>query len=352
MPEIDHSADARLGEVRPQHMLDLAGLDAYLGEHLTGYRGPLDIRQYAGGQSNPTYALTTPDRRYVMRKKPPGVLLESAHAIDREYRMLTALDPMGMPVPKARLYCNDPAIIGTPFYVMDHLDGRIFRDPRLPDLDAAERSAIYDEMGAVLARLHAVDLKAAGIEDFGRIGGYVARQMKRWTMQYSETGITDIEAMSFLMDWLPAHAPGDGETTIAHGDYRLENLVFHPTEAKVIGILDWELATLGDPLADLAYNCMVYRLSLPMQPGFDGKVPEGIPAEADYVEQYRRRTGRAVSEAQWRFYMAFSLFRLAAISAGIYIRGQKGSATSENALAFLTHTRTIADRGAAAAQGR
>ncbi|CAN7708608.1 phosphotransferase [Aminobacter sp. LjRoot7] len=352
MPEIDHSADARLGEVRPQHMLDLPRLDAYLRQHLAGYRGPLDVRQYAGGQSNPTYALATSDRRYVMRKKPPGVLLESAHAIDREYRMLTSLDPMGIPVPKARLYCNDPSIIGTPFYVMDHLDGRIFRDPRLPDLDRSERSAIYDEMGAVLARLHAVDLKAADIEDFGRMGGYVDRQMKRWTTQYRDTGITDIEAMTFLMDWLPAHAPCHGETTIAHGDYRLENLVFHPVEPKVIGILDWELATLGEPLADLAYNCMVYRLSLPMQPGFDGKVPEGIPDEADYVDRYSRRTGRAVSDAQWRFYMAFSLFRLAAISAGIYVRGMKGSATSDNALAFLTHTRTIADRGAEAAQGR
>jgi acyl-CoA dehydrogenase len=206
-------------------------------------------------------------------------------------------------------------------------------------------------MSRVLARLHAVKLDEAGIRDFGRVGGYVARQLKRWTGQYRETGISDIPSMAFLMDWLPAHMPPSDETTIAHGDYRLENLVFSPNEPRIIGILDWELATLGDPLADLAYNCMVYRLSLPMQPGFEGRVPEGLPSEAEYVARYAALTNRAVSPGAWRFYMAFSLFRLAAISAGIYVRGRTGSATSDNSQEFLDYTRTIADCGARAATG-
>lgn len=348
---MDHSADARLGDVQPTHRLDVRRLDAWLTGRLEGYAGPLEVRQYAGGQSNPTYSLATRSRRYVLRKKPPGRLLPSAHAVDREYRILSALWPAGIPVPTLRLYCDDPEVIGTPFYVMDHLDGRVLRDPRLPDMAPAERSAIYDEMGAVLARLHAVDLDVSGLRDFGRTGGYIVRQLKRWTGQYSETGIRDIEAMSFLMDWLPQHVPYAEETAIAHGDYRLENLVFHATEPRIIGILDWELATLGEPLADLAYNCMVYRLSLPTQPGFDGRVPEGIPSEADYVQAYRRRTGRRVGDREWRFYMAFSMFRLAAISAGIYMRGKVGSASSDNADQFLDHARTIADRGVAAATG-
>jgi aminoglycoside phosphotransferase (APT) family kinase protein len=337
--------------MRPMQAIDAGRLDSYLKQHMDGYEGPLDIKQYAGGQSNPTYALITPGRRYVLRKKPPGNLLESAHAVDREYRIISALAPAGIPVPKARVYCDDASVLGTPFYVMDHLDGRIFRDPRLPDLLDGERTAIYNEMGSVLAALHSVDFRAAGLEEFGRIGGYVARQLKRWVSQYTDTGITDIESMTILMEWLSRNAPAEEETTIAHGDYRLENLVFHPSEACVIGVLDWELATLGNPLADLAYNCMVYRLSLPMQPGFADVLPEGIPSEAAYIERYQQQTGRRVTADQWRFYTAFSLFRLAAICAGIYKRAQTGSAASDTAHEFLVHTRTIADAGAAAARG-
>ena len=348
---VAHSADERLGAPRPEHTLDAARLAAYLETAVAGFKGPLEIRQYAGGQSNPTYQLITPEKRYVLRKKPPGTLLESAHAIDREYRIMAALDPLGLPVAKPRVYCEDGAIIGTPFYVMDHLDGRVFRDPRLPDLSTEERGAIYRDMIEVLAKLHAVEPQKAGLGDYGRIGGYAERQLKRWTGQYRDSGLTDIASMEFLMEWLPAHLPPAPETTIAHGDFRLENLVIHATEPRVIGILDWELSTLGDPLADLAYNCMVYRMSIPMQPGFQGHVPDGIPSEADYVEQYHALTGRSVGPEAWRFYMAFSLFRLAAISAGIYIRGKRGSATSSDAHEFLDHARTIADAGARAARG-
>lgn len=348
---VAHSADERLGSPRPEHLIDTVRLAAYLEAAVTGFSGPLEIRQYAGGQSNPTYQLITPEKRYVLRKKPPGTLLESAHAIDREYRIMAALDPLGLPVAKPRVYCEDPTIIGTPFYVMDHLDGRVFRDPRLPDLSTEERGAIYRDMVEVLAKLHAVKPDQAGLGDFGRVGGYAERQLKRWSGQYRDSGLTDIASMEFLIEWLPAHLPPAPETTIAHGDYRLENLVIHATEPRVIGILDWELSTLGDPLADLAYNCMVYRMSIPMQPGFEGSVPDGIPSEADYVEQYHRLTGRSVGPEAWRFYMAFSLFRLAAISAGIYIRGKRGSATSSDAHEFLDHARTIADAGARAARG-
>ena len=348
---MDDSTDARLGDMRPRQAIEADRLDAYLREHLDGFEGPLEIRQYAGGQSNPTYALIAPGQRYVLRRKPPGQLLESAHAIDREYRIITALALCGIPVPRARIYCNDADVIGTPFYVMDHLDGRIFRDPRLPGFPSDQRAAIYDEMSRVLAALHSVDIKSAGLTDFGRFGGYVSRQLKRWMGQYGEAGDIESDSMDFLMEWLPSHAPADEETTIVHGDYRLENLVFHRSEPRVIGVLDWELATLGNPLADLAYNCMVYRLSLPMQPGFGGAVPAGIPSEAGSIESYRERTGRSVTAEQWRFYMAFSLFRLAAISAGIYRRGLTGSASSDSAHEFLTHTRTIADAGATAARG-
>ncbi len=330
---------------------DAQRLEDYLKDHLDGFHGPLRIDRFAGGQSNPTYLLTSPEARYVLRKKPAGRLLELAHAIDREYRIQAALAPAGIPVPTPRLYCDDASVAGTPFYVMDHLAGRIFRDPRLPDLPAAQRAAIYAEMCDVLARLHAVDPDAVGLGDFGRRGGYVERQLKRWNGQYRDTGITDIPAMDFLSEWLAKNRSPEGDTTIAHGDYRLENLVFHPTEPKVIGILDWELSTLGDPLADLAYNCMVHHMSIPMQPGFEGRLPEGVPAEADYVERYRSRTGRAVSEHQWRFYMAFSLFRLAAISAGIYVRGRTGSAASANAHEFKEHAGTISAAGVRAAQG-
>jgi aminoglycoside phosphotransferase (APT) family kinase protein len=345
------STDARLGAMRPGQAIDAVRLDAYLREHLDGYEGPLEVRQYAGGQSNPTYALATPGQRFVLRRKPPGALLASAHAVDREYRIIRALAPLGIPVPQARAYCADAEVIGTPFYIMDHLDGRVFRDPRLPDFPADERAAIYAEMGSVLAALHTVDIPSAGLMYFGRFGGYVARQLKRWMGQYDNTGDIRNDSMEFLMRWLPDHAPAEEETTIVHGDYRLENLVFHPSEPRVIGVLDWELATLGNPLADLAYNCLVYRLSLPMQPGFGKAVPAGIPSEAAYIESYRRLTGRSVTANQWRFYTAFSLFRLAAISAGIYRRGQTGSASSDTAHEFLAHTRTIADAGVAAAKG-
>lgn len=330
---------------------DDAALAAYLKKALPDFEGPVEIVRFAGGQSNPTYSLATATRRYVLRRKPSGKLLESAHAIDREFRIIRALEAQQIPVPAARLYCEDASVIGTPFYLMDHVDGRIFRDPRLPGITPDERSAIYCEMNAVLAKLHAIDPAASGLGDFGRTGGYVARQLKRWSTQYRETGIDSIASMNFLMEWLPEHAPEEGETRIAHGDYRLENMIFHPTEPRILALLDWELSTLGDPWADVAYNCMVYHLSLPMQPGFEGRVPDGIPAEQDYVEAYCRRTGRSIGAADWQFYMAFSLFRLAAISAGIYMRGKVGSASSTNAHAFLEHARTIADAGQRAARG-
>lgn len=345
------AADAGQQANLPSPGLDAALLETYLRARIEDFGRLLDVRKFAGGQSNPTFLLTTSSTRYVLRKKPPGKLVESAHAIDREYRVLAALEPVGVPVPSPRLYCDDTDIVGTPFYLMDHLDGRIFRDPRLPELPAETRAAVYREMGDVLARLHAVDPSGAGLDGFGRMGGYAERQLRRWSGQYRNTGIDDIEAMDFLIEWLPRHLPTSAHTTIAHGDYRLENLVFHPEESRIIGILDWELSTLGDPLADLAYNCMVYHMAIPMQPGFEGMVPDGIPSESEYVAHYCANTGRTITEADWRFYMAFSLFRLAAISAGIYMRGKSGSASSANAHEFREHARTIAEAGMRAARG-
>lgn len=342
------SGDAGLGDVRPQHRLDEAKLEAYLARHVTGFAGPLVIRQYQGGQSNPTYALTTPTARYVLRKKPPGQLLASAHAVDREYRVQLALQDSAVPVPRLRHYCDDADVIGTPFYVMDHLEGRVFRDPRLPGMAPAERGAIYDTLCDTMAALHRVDVAKAGLAEFGKGGSYFTRQIGRWTKQWEASKPEDLPEMERLMAWLPAHIPpGDDETTIAHGDYRLENLIFHPTGPQALAVLDWELATLGHPLADVAYCCLVWKVTLANQPGFTDGVPDGIPSERDFVARYCAATGRnPIPADHWAFYQAFALFRLAAIAAGVYQRGQQGNASSDTAFRFREVMQVTARAGA------
>jgi len=330
-------ADTRdeVTEVRKAHVFDVDALAAYLGRHLEGFRGPLAVRQFKGGQSNPTFLLEAGGRRYVLRKKPPGKLLASAHQVDREYRVMRALAGTGVPVPRMHLLCEDDAVIGAAFYVMDFLAGRIFRDAQLPDLAPAERAAIYDDMNAVLARLHQVDYTAVGLADFGRPGGYIPRQIARWTKQYRAAETGTIAAMERLIAWLPAHIPAGDETCIAHGDFRLENSIFHPTEPRMIALIDWELATLGHPLADLAYNCLPYHMQNPdlgtlVDADF---AASGIPSEEAYVAAYCRRTGRP-GIGDWGFYLAFSLFRLAAIVQGVYKRALDGNASSETAAAY------------------
>jgi aminoglycoside phosphotransferase (APT) family kinase protein len=312
------------------HRLDEARLAEYLSANLPGFGGPVTVRQFQGGQSNPTFHLHTPGAEYVLRKKPPGVLLPSAHAVDREYTVQSALAGSAVPVAPMRLLCRDGSVIGTMFYVMDYLPGRVFADRSLQGVSPADRAAMYDDMNRVMAALHGVDWQAAGLTGFGRPQAYVARQIDRWTKQYIGANTGDVPEMDRLMTWLPANAPAADETTIAHGDFRLGNLIFHPTEPRVIAVLDWELSTLGHPLADLAYNCIPWRLPVTME-GLVGADAPGIPSEAEYVASYCQRTGRdGVPELD--FFVVFSLFRWAAIAAGVYRRALDGNAADARAM--------------------
>ncbi|HYD44079.1 MAG TPA: phosphotransferase [Phenylobacterium sp.] len=327
------SSDPPVQEVRPAHRFDEAALHRHLRAHLPEIGPALEVRQFQGGASNPTFLLTTEaggeTRRFVLRKKPPGQLLSSAHQVDREYRVMKALEGQ-VPVPRMRLLCDDPSVIGTAFYVMDFMEGRIFRDAALPGLPPAERAEIYDQLNLTLARLHAVDFEAAGLGDYGRPGNYFERQVARWTRQYRDAETERSPAMEALIARLPERIPADASVSIAHGDYRLENVMFHPTEPRLIAVLDWELSTIGHPLADIAYNAFLWRSHSPVWGSLDGVdfAASGIPTEADYVAAYCRRTGRGTIE-DWPFYMAFSIFRLASISQGVYRRTLAGNAARE-----------------------
>ncbi len=332
-----------LADVRDVHRFDIAALEHYLGEHVADFRGPTTVRQFQGGQSNPTYLLETPRRTYVLRRKPPGRLLPSAHAVEREYQVITALAGTGVPVPRTYLLCEDQAVIGTSFYVMDYVEGRVFRNAALPDLAPAERAAVYDSMNEVLTRLHLVDLGAVGLAGFGKPGNYFARQIHRWTSQYRASETERIDSMEQLIAWLPAHIPPGDETTLIHGDYRLGNMLIHPTEPRVVAVLDWELSTLGHPLGDLAYNCLAWHFGADL----DGLAGEdaarlGIPSEETYVAGYCRRTGRPAIP-QWEFYVAFAAFRFAAIWQGIIGRVLAGTANDPTALQHRGRARTLAD---------
>jgi aminoglycoside phosphotransferase (APT) family kinase protein len=330
--------------VRAAHRFDEASLERYLARHVEGFSGPLEVKQFAGGQSNPTFLLSAGGKRYVVRKKPPGALLKSAHQVDREYRVMKALAATDVPVPKMYALCEDDSVIGTAFYVMEYLDGRIFRDPQLPDVSPADRSAIYDSMNDVLARLHKVDLVKTGLTDYGRPGNYFDRQIARWITQYRAAQTDDVPEMEKLIDWMPKHIPADDSVTIAHGDYRLENSVYHPSEPRMIAVLDWELSTIGHPLADLAYNCMGYHVMNPRQGGLvdvDFKAT-GIPKESDYIADYCRRVGRDGID-NWSFYVSFSVFRLASIAQGVYKRGIDGNASSETAAQLGNYCRILAE---------
>jgi len=338
--------------VREMHRFDEGALLRFLTERVPGFQGPLVVRQFEGGQSNPTFTLEAGGQRYVMRKKPPGKLLPSAHAVDREYRVISALAKTDVPVARAVVLCEDERVIGTAFYVMEHVEGRIFRDPTLPGVAPGERSAIYDAMNDVLARLHKVDVAAVGLGDYGKPGSYFERQLSRWTRQYELAKTAEIPSMDALIDWLPKHLPADDETTLVHGDYRLENMIFHPTEPRVLAVLDWELSTLGHPLADLAYNCILYHSSSATTKGIESVdyAATGIPSEADYVAAYCRRTGRD-GVPDFAFCLAFSLFRLASIAQGVYARGLQGNASSALATTMGDSARYLADKAWEIAQG-
>ncbi|MCC2978781.1 phosphotransferase family protein [Sphingomonas sp. IC4-52] len=339
---------ARLTDVSARHRFDEARLGEWLNRHVEGFGRDMRVRQFVGGASNPTFMLSTDAGDYVLRKKPPGQLLASAHQVDREYRVMAALRDTGVPVPVMRALCDDPEVIGTAFYVMDYLEGRIFRDATLPDLTPSERSAVYDQLNATLAALHSVDHRAVGLEDYGRPTGYFERQIARWTKQYRGAETEHVPAMEALIAELPARIPADEAVAIAHGDYRLENVMFHPTEPRLIAVLDWELSTIGHPLADLGYNGFMWHSISPSWGTLTGVdfATSGIPSEEEYVSAYCRRTGRSGID-EWSFYLGFAVFRLASISQGVYARALAGTtpnageaingcpALAEQALALL-----------------
>ncbi len=321
-------------------------LDPYLRSVVPPTDAPLVVEPLAGGQSNPTFRVRYGDSSYVLRKQPPGELLPSAHAVDREYRVLTALASTGVPVPRTYGYCDDRSIVGTPFFVMDFAPGRQFFDPALPELEPAARAALWDDINATLAKLHRVDYAAIGLADYGRPGNYFERQVARWTKQYRAAETGRIDAMDRLIEWLPRHVLQSQDSAIVHGDFRLDNLIVHPTEPRVVAILDWELSTLGHPLADLAYHAMAWRLTWEQFRGMAQRDVRalGIPAEADYVAAYCRRTGRgAIDPGDWEFCVAFSMFRLAAILQGIAKRAELGNSADANAAAVGAQARTIAE---------
>ncbi|MEA1013020.1 phosphotransferase [Sphingosinicella sp. LY1275] len=321
-------------EVREAHRFDVAALARWMEREVEGFAGPLAVEQFKGGQSNPTYKLVTPARSYVLRRKPPGKLLPGAHAVDREYRVITALGAGGFPVARSYGLCEDESVIGTPFYVMEMVEGRIFWEPSFPEVSDAERPAYFDAMNATIAQLHGLDPEAIGLGDYGKPGNYFARQIGRWSKQYlGDVEAGRVPAMDRLVEWLPQNIPaGEEEARIIHGDFRCDNMIFHPTESRVLAVLDWELSTLGHPLADFAYHLMVYRMPASMTTGLAGVDLRAlnIPSEADYVAAYCRRTGRE-GIPHLDFYIAFNMFRLAAILHGIKGRLVRGTAASAHA---------------------
>ncbi len=345
----------QISDVQSGASFDEASLQSYLGTRVKGFRGPLTVRQFEGGQSNPTYLLITPDAKYVLRRKPPGVLLKSAHAVDREFRVTQALWDQGFPVAEPLHLCEDNDVIGTMFYVMRHVEGRGFWDCRMPDLTRGDRAAIYDSANETLARLHKVDYAAIGLADYGRPGNYFERQINRWSGQYEASRTRDIPAMDRLIEWLPQHVPvDDGLSSIIHGDYSFHNLLIHPVEPRVVAVLDWELSTIGHPLGDLMYHCMEwYR-----PPGIDdrGTLSDadlgalGIPTLKEYVARYCERTGFPIEAGDIGFYSAFNLFRVAAILQGVAARIRDGIVTAKNAAQIVKRIEPIANAAWAEAQ--
>ena len=332
--------------VAPQHAFDTGRLATWLAETVGPQDGPVDVAQFKGGQSNPTYLVTAGSRRYVLRRKPPGKLLPSAHAVDREYRAMKALADTDVPVARMHALCEDESVIGTVFYLMEYVGGRVLWDPRLPDLSPPERARHHDEINRVIAALHSVDPVAVGLGDFGKTGEYIARQVARWTKQYQASETGKIEAMDNLIAWLPANIPAGDETRIVHGDYRIDNVIFDPVEPRIRAVIDWELCTLGHPLADFAYHCMVWRIPPGVFRGLGGTdLPSlGIPTEREYVAAYCRRTGRdGIAERDWEYYMAYNLFRIAAIVQGVMARALQGNASSAEALETGRAARPLAE---------
>ncbi len=331
--------------------LDLDALQDYMASRIEGFSGPLTASRFKGGQSNPTYLLNTPGRQYVMRSKPAPVsqLLPSAHAIEREFRLQSALAGSAVPVARMHCLCEDESVIGRAFYLMDFVEGRIFWEQSLPGLSQAQRGALYDELNRVIAELHAVDFNALGLADYGKAGNYFSRQVDRWTRQYRASDTGEIEAMERLIEWLPQHVPHEDapQVSLVHGDYRLDNVIFHPTEPRILAVIDWELSTLGHPLADFAYHLMSWHIvpggAMRGLAGLDLDAL-GIPSEAAYIKAYEQRSGRNAA-GDWNYYLAYNLFRIAAILQGIAKRVQEGTASSPQAAEYGRQARPLAELG-------
>jgi len=331
--------------VRPEHRIDQASLEAWMQANVDGYLGPLTIEQFKGGQSNPTYRLQTPGRNYVLRRKPPGVLLKGAHAVEREARVMSALSTIGFPVPRIHGLCTDDGVIGSWFFVMDMVEGRVFWDASFTDVPRDERRQYMDAMNATLATLHQVDYAAIGLENYGKPGGYVRRQIERWSKQYLEDELAGhYPAMDKLVEWLPQHLPSTEAVTITHGDFRADNMIFHPAKPEVLAVLDWELSTLGDPLADFAYHAMMFRMPPDILGGIAGLDLQaaGLPDESAYVQAYCQRTGRS-GIPDLDFYVVFNMFRFAAILHGIKGRVLRGTAASADAESMGNRFARVAD---------
>src|SRR3954453_638874 len=329
--------------VEERHQIDVASLERFLTFKIAR------VEQFKGGQSNPTYRVTAADgKNYALRRKPPGKLLPSAHAVDREFKVISALHRVGFPVAKPYVLCEDDSVIGTAFYLMDCVEGRVLWDQALPGMSKAERAAIWDELNAVIAKLHLVDYRAVGLEDFGKPGDYIAPQVAPWTKQSQPSDPERIEPMNNLIEWLPKNIPAGDETSVVHGDFRLDNAIFHPTEPRILAVLDWELSTLGHPLADFAYHCMSWHIAPGKFRGTAGLdlAQLGIPSEAEYVKRYCQRTKRAgIDPSVWDYYMAYNLFRIAGITQGIAKRVVDGTAASEFAREAGSRTRALAELG-------
>jgi len=342
--------------VAEAHAFDAGRLNAWMRVHVEGFSGGVQVEQFNGGQSNPTFLLEAGGQRYVLRRKPPGVLLPSAHAVEREYRVIRALANTDVPVAHAFALCEDAAVIGTPFYVMEYVEGRIFWDASLPDQTPAGRAALYDEMNRVMAALHSVDPVAVGLGDYGRTGNYIERQVGRWTSQYRAAETERIEAADHLIEWLPQHVPAGDGARIVHGDYRMDNVIFHPGEPRILAVIDWELSTLGDPLVDFAYHCMAWHMMHEQGRGLGGLdlAALGIPDEKAYLRRYLERVQgparRTVSDADWGYYIVFNMFRLVGILQGVLARALQGNASSARALEMGRRTRPLAEQAWALAQ--
>ena len=327
--------------------IPLAALEAYLISHVEGFAGPLVAERFKGGQSNPTYKLTTPNHVYVLRRKPAGKLLPSAHAIEREYRVTEVLAKAGFPVARPLHLCTDDLVIGTSFYVMNYVEGRVFWEPHAPGLSAEYRAAVFDSLNAIISRLHGFDVGALGLADFGKPAGYIARQIKRWSEQYRASETEKIEEMDRLISWLPGICPQDSGAAIVHGDFRLDNCILHPTQPQVIAVLDWELSAIGDPLADFTYHLMQWFMPVSETGAGVGSLlgherDLGVPSLHSYISDYCRRTGRS-SIADFEFYMAYNFFRFAAILQGILGRVRDGTAANPQAAAMAGQVRPLAE---------